>query len=105
MQALVVDGVAHELGPFEACSRGVEHSAYCGPDGALVLDVFAPPREDYRERWSGEPALAPTAAHCTPSASVTAPQVVTVETFCSAKLIGVLPVGVHRRAAVLGNDV
>ena len=27
---------------------GVEHSAYCGPDGALVLDVFQPVREDYR---------------------------------------------------------
>jgi quercetin dioxygenase-like cupin family protein len=42
MQALVVDGKAHELGP---------HSAYCGPDGALVLDVFRPVRDDYRERW------------------------------------------------------
>lgn len=53
MQALVVDGVAHELGPLEAyvLPGGVEHSAYCGPQGALVLDIFAPPREDYRERW------------------------------------------------------
>ena len=25
---------------------GVEHSAYCGPDGSLVLDVFQPVRED-----------------------------------------------------------
>ena len=33
---------------------GVEHSAYCGPDGALVLDVFRPVREDYRERWVSE---------------------------------------------------
>jgi hypothetical protein len=33
---------------------GVEHSAYCGPEGALVLDVFRPVREDYRERWSAE---------------------------------------------------
>jgi hypothetical protein len=31
---------------------GVEHSAYCGPEGALVLDVFRPVREDYRERWA-----------------------------------------------------
>ena len=30
---------------------GVEHSAYCGPEGALVLDVFTPVREDYAERW------------------------------------------------------
>ena len=53
MQALVVGGVSHELGPFEAyvLPGGIEHSAYCGPEGALVLDVFAPVREDYRERW------------------------------------------------------
>ena len=56
MQALVVDGVAHELGPFEAyvLPGGVEHSAYCGPEGALVLDVFTPVREDYLERWRSE---------------------------------------------------
>jgi quercetin dioxygenase-like cupin family protein len=53
MQALVVGGVAHELGPMEGyvLPGGVEHSAYCGPEGALVLDVFRPVREDYRERW------------------------------------------------------
>ena len=53
MQALVVDGVAHELGPLEAyvLPGDVEHSAYCGAEGALVLDVFAPVREDYHERW------------------------------------------------------
>jgi quercetin dioxygenase-like cupin family protein len=55
MQALVVDGVAHELGPMEGyvLPGGVEHSAYCGPEGATVLDVFQPVREDYRERWDG----------------------------------------------------
>ena len=54
MQALVVDGVPHELGPMEGyvMPGGVEHSAYCGPDGALVLDVFQPVREDYLERWN-----------------------------------------------------
>jgi quercetin dioxygenase-like cupin family protein len=53
MQALVVDGIPHELGPMEGyvLPGGVEHSAYCGPEGALVLDVFRPVREDYRERW------------------------------------------------------
>jgi quercetin dioxygenase-like cupin family protein len=53
MCALVVGGVAHELGPLEGyvLPGGVEHSAYCGPEGALVLDVFRPVREDYRERW------------------------------------------------------
>ncbi|MGZ4380706.1 MAG: cupin domain-containing protein [Gaiellaceae bacterium] len=56
MQALVIDGVPYELGPMEGyvLPGGVEHSAYCGPEGALVLDVFAPVREDYRERWASE---------------------------------------------------
>jgi quercetin dioxygenase-like cupin family protein len=56
MQALVVDGEAHELGPMEGyvLPGDVEHSAYCGPDGATVIDVFTPVREDYRERWDGE---------------------------------------------------
>ena len=53
MQALVVEGVAHELGPMAGyvLPGGVVHSAYCGPEGALVIDVFQPVREDYRERW------------------------------------------------------
>jgi quercetin dioxygenase-like cupin family protein len=57
MQALVVDGVARELGPMEGyvLPGGVEHSAYCGPEGATVIDVFQPVREDYLARWS-EPA-------------------------------------------------
>jgi unsaturated pyranuronate lyase len=56
MQALVVDGEAHEMGSYEGyvLPGGVEHSAYCGPDGALVLDVFCPVREDYRDRWAAE---------------------------------------------------
>ena len=57
MQALVVDGEPHELGPLEGyvLPGGVEHSAYCGPEGALVLDVFRPVREDYLERWNALP--------------------------------------------------
>ncbi len=56
MLALVVGGVAYELGPLEAyvLPGGVEHSAYCGPEGALVLDVFTPVREDYHARWHAE---------------------------------------------------
>jgi quercetin dioxygenase-like cupin family protein len=56
MQALVVEGTPHELGPLEAyvLPGGVEHSAYCGPEGALVLDVFTPVREDYHARWHAE---------------------------------------------------
>lgn len=53
MQALVIDGVAHELGPMEGyvLPGGVVHSAYCGPEGALVIDVFQPVRDDYAERY------------------------------------------------------
>jgi quercetin dioxygenase-like cupin family protein len=53
IQALVVDGEARELGPLEGyvLPGGVEHSAYCGPEGALVLDVFRPVRDDYKDRW------------------------------------------------------
>src|SRR5438445_8421786 len=57
MQALVIDGEPHELGPMEGyvLPGGVEHSAYCGPDGALVLDIFQPVREDYLDRWNALP--------------------------------------------------
>src|SRR5947207_3991046 len=49
MQALVVDGVPHELGPMEGyvLPGGVEHAAYCGPEGALVLDIFQPRSEEH----------------------------------------------------------
>jgi quercetin dioxygenase-like cupin family protein len=52
VQVLVVEGVEHPLGPMEGyvLPGGVEHSAYCGPEGATVVDVFQPVREDYRER-------------------------------------------------------
>ena len=52
VQVLVVEGVEHAIGPMEAycLPGGVEHSAYAGPDGATVIDVFQPVREDYRER-------------------------------------------------------
>jgi quercetin dioxygenase-like cupin family protein len=55
MQALVVDGVARELGPMEGyvLPGDIQHSAYCGPEGATVIDIFCPVREDYRERWEG----------------------------------------------------
>ena len=39
---------------------GVEHSADCGPEGALVIDICQPVREDYRERWEREGHSAPT---------------------------------------------
>ena len=56
-QVLIVDGVEHPIGPIEGyfLPGGVEHSAYCGPEGALVIDVFQPVREDYLERWQQLP--------------------------------------------------
>jgi quercetin dioxygenase-like cupin family protein len=52
VQVLVVAGVEHPLGPMEGyvLPGGVEHSAHCGPEGAIVIDIFQPIREDYRER-------------------------------------------------------
>ena len=56
MQALVVDGVVHELSPMEAyvLPGGSSTRVLGGLDGALVLDVFRPVREDYRDRWQAE---------------------------------------------------
>lgn len=47
---LVVEGTDHVLEEMDAYSLpgGVEHQGIAGPDGALVLDVFQPIREDYR---------------------------------------------------------
>ena len=52
-QVLIVNGEEHAMGPMQGyvLPGGVEHSAYCGPEGATVLDIFRPVREDYRERW------------------------------------------------------
>jgi len=38
----VVAGIGYLIPPH------VEHSAIAGPDGALVVEVFAPPRDAYR---------------------------------------------------------
>lgn len=55
-QVLVVAGEEHPLGPMQGyvLPGGVRHSAHCGPEGATVLDVFRPVREDYLERWHAE---------------------------------------------------
>jgi len=54
VQVLVVDGVEHPIGPMQGyvLPGGVEHSAHAGPEGATVVDVFQPVREDYRARYS-----------------------------------------------------
>jgi quercetin dioxygenase-like cupin family protein len=57
VQVLVVDGVEHPIGPMEGyvLPGGVEHGAHCGPEGATVIDVFQPVREDYLARWNALP--------------------------------------------------
>jgi quercetin dioxygenase-like cupin family protein len=51
---LVIDGEPHELGPMQAVAlpSGIEHSAVAGPEGAVMLDVFTPVREDFRRKLS-----------------------------------------------------
>jgi quercetin dioxygenase-like cupin family protein len=40
-------------GDFWRTPGGVPHSFRAGPSGAKVLDIFAPPREEYRKAGSG----------------------------------------------------
>ena len=49
--ALTIDGVEHLLGPGDAYQipGGVEHSARSA-ERSLVMEVFQPVREDYRNR-------------------------------------------------------
>lgn len=49
---LKVNGTDHVLGKMDCYTMpgGVEHEGIGGPEGALVLDVFRPVREDYRQK-------------------------------------------------------
>jgi quercetin dioxygenase-like cupin family protein len=51
----IQDGIDVPVGPgdFWRTPGGVEHGFKAGPDGAKVLDVFAPPREAYRKAGAG----------------------------------------------------
>ena len=40
-------------GDFWRTPSGVEHTVIGGKDGAVILDVFSPPREEYRQSGSG----------------------------------------------------
>jgi quercetin dioxygenase-like cupin family protein len=40
-------------GDFWRTPGNVEHSFTAGPDGAVIFDVFAPPREEYTRPGSG----------------------------------------------------
>jgi quercetin dioxygenase-like cupin family protein len=52
---LVVEGADHLLEEMDGYTLpgGVEHEGIAGPEGALLLDVFHPVREDYREKAAG----------------------------------------------------
>ena len=45
-----IGGEDHPMGPMGAMHipSGVVHGAYAGPEGAVVLDVFVPVREEFR---------------------------------------------------------
>lgn len=51
----IQDGVEVPVGPgdFWQTPGNVEHGFIAGPQGAKVLDIFAPPREAYRKTGSG----------------------------------------------------
>ena len=40
-------------GDFWQTPGGVEHGIIAGPEGAKILDVFSPPRENYKSAGSG----------------------------------------------------
>ncbi len=45
--------VAMKAGDFWCTPGGVEHSVRTGDEGAKVLDIFAPPRDEYRKPGEG----------------------------------------------------
>lgn len=42
-----------KAGDFWCSPGGVEHGFKAGPDGAVVLDIFSPPRDEYKKAGSG----------------------------------------------------
>lgn len=61
-----IDGQHIHLEAGEACQipRTVEHGhTQVGPQGARILDVFSPPREDYVAAAHGGTPSDPTASH------------------------------------------
>lgn len=45
--------VPFQKGDFWRTPGGVPHTMRAGPDGCRVLDIFAPPRDAYRQAGSG----------------------------------------------------
>ena len=54
----IQDDIEHPVsaGDFWQTPGGVPHSFRAGPEGALVLDVFSPPRPEYRKPGFGTSA-------------------------------------------------
>ena len=42
-----------KAGDFWRTPGGVPHTVKAGPEGAVILDVFAPPRDEYRKAGKG----------------------------------------------------
>ena len=53
--ARIQDGVEHEVksGDFWQTPGNIPHGFRGGPEGALILDIFSPPRDEYRKAGSG----------------------------------------------------
>jgi quercetin dioxygenase-like cupin family protein len=51
----IQDGVPHEVksGDFWQTPGNVSHGFVAGPQGAFVLDIFSPPRDEYRKAGAG----------------------------------------------------
>ena len=51
----VHDGRDHRVtaGDFWRTPGGIPHGFRAGPEGAVVLDIFSPPREEYRKAGQG----------------------------------------------------
>ena len=51
----IQDGVEHEVrsGDFWQTPGNIPHGFRGGPEGALILDIFSPPREEYKKTGSG----------------------------------------------------
>jgi len=51
----IQDGIRHSVraGDFWQTPGNVSHGLEAGPEGAVVLDIFSPPRDEYRRTGSG----------------------------------------------------
>jgi quercetin dioxygenase-like cupin family protein len=51
----IQDGVEHlvKAGDFWQTPGSVPHGFIAGPDGAVILDIFSPPREEYKQGGTG----------------------------------------------------